>query len=128
VNQSTTHFITQMKLRELHRQRENLRTAYRSLSDEVRAADSPGERLRRLYAGLRKITVAGQSLHPDVVNLELLLHELDTGVLSPDVSQNPSALRHVSLPHHGTGPAATDRAATRSGYIAGRDETPGHRD
>jgi hypothetical protein len=85
MNHSTTQFITQMKLRELHRQRERLRTAYRALSAEVAAAQQPGERLRRLYTGLAKVTVAGQVLHPDVVNLDLLLHELDAGVLSPDV-------------------------------------------
>lgn len=85
MSHSTTQFITQMKLRELRRQRAKLREAYEGLGEEVARAQEPGERLRRLYDGLRGLTFAGQALHPDVVNLEVLLYEVDTGMASPDV-------------------------------------------
>lgn len=82
---STTQFITQMKLRELRRQRAKLREAYESLSEAVAGARKPSDRLHKLYEGLRGMTFAGQPLHPDVVNLEILLHEAESGAASPDV-------------------------------------------
>ena len=85
MSHSTTQFITQMKLRELHRQRAKLREAYQGLREAVTAAPQPGERLRVLYDGLRGLTFAGQPLHPDVVNLEILLYEVESGAASPDV-------------------------------------------
>ncbi|HJT76534.1 MAG TPA: reverse transcriptase domain-containing protein, partial [Gemmataceae bacterium] len=85
MSSSTVQFITEMKLRELHRQREQFRTDYGRLSEEVAAAPTPAERLRRLYDGLRRLRFAGQPLHPDVVNLDVLLYEAQAGALSPDV-------------------------------------------
>src|SRR5579871_6018846 len=85
MNHPTTQFITRMKLRELRRQRARLRDAYEGLRAEVAEAREPGERLRKLYDGLRGLTCAGQALHPDVVNLEVLLHEAETGTASPEV-------------------------------------------
>ena len=85
MSHSTTQFITQMKLRELRRQRVELREAYEGLREEVAGAPEPGDRLRRLYDGLRGLTSAGQPLHPDVVNLEVLLHEAEAGTASPEV-------------------------------------------
>lgn len=85
MNHPTTQFITQMKLRELRRQRAKLRDAYESLRGKVAEAHEPGERLRKLYDGLRGLAFAGQTLHPDVVNLEVLLHEAETGTASPEV-------------------------------------------
>jgi hypothetical protein len=85
MSHSTTQFITQMKLRELRRQRAKLREAYETLRAEVAGAGDPGTRLRRLYDGLRGLAFAGQPLHPDVVNLEVLLHEADAGTAAPEV-------------------------------------------
>src|SRR5947209_6664106 len=85
MSDSTVQFVTQMKLRELHRQRVRLREAYRQLGEAVAAAHEPGDRLRKLYHGLRELTFAGQRLHPELVNLEILLTEIDSGTLSPAV-------------------------------------------
>jgi hypothetical protein len=79
VTPSTTQFITQMKLRELRRQREKLREAYRALGEIIARTKTPAARLRKLYEGLREIKFAGQSLHPEVVNLEILLREAEAG-------------------------------------------------
>src|SRR4051812_20772131 len=85
MSQSTVQFITQMKLRELHRQRDQLREAYRRLEESVAGVRDPGGRLRRLYDGLRGLKFAGLPLHPEVVNLEILLDEAEAGTLAPDV-------------------------------------------
>jgi hypothetical protein len=82
---STVQFITGMKLRELRRQREQFRASYRQLRQEVEAAADPAERLRRLYRGLQALKFAGQPLHPEVVNLEMALGELEAGTLAADV-------------------------------------------
>jgi hypothetical protein len=82
---STVQFITGMKLRELRRQRERLRDSYRRLRRDVEAAADDRERLRRLYEGLQGLQLAGQPLHPEVVNLEIALRELDAGALAADV-------------------------------------------
>jgi reverse transcriptase-like protein len=85
MSNSTTQFITQMKLRELRRQRVQFREAYEQLSAEVAGAGDPGDRLRRLYDGLRRLKFAGQPLHPEVVNLEILLYEIGAGSVSPEI-------------------------------------------
>jgi hypothetical protein len=85
MSQSTTQFITQMKLRELHRQRIKLREAYRHLGEEVAETREPADRLRRLCDGLRGLNFAGQPLHPEVVNLEILRYEAEAGTIAPDV-------------------------------------------
>src|SRR5262245_4078176 len=85
MSHSTTQFITQMKLRELRRQRGMLSKAYRELQVEVAGEREPGDRLCKLYDGLRRLTFAGQPLHPDVVNLEVLLHEVDAAAAAPEV-------------------------------------------
>jgi hypothetical protein len=82
---STAQFITAMKLRELNRQRTKLRETYRELAEKSAALQRPESRLKTLYEGLRQISFAGQPLHPDVVNLEMLFFEDDAGTLSPDV-------------------------------------------
>jgi hypothetical protein len=85
MSNSTTQFITQMKLRELHRQRVQLRAAYQRLSEEAAQAREPGDRLRKLSDGLKELAFAGQPLHPEVVNLEILLAAVESGTLSPAV-------------------------------------------
>src|SRR4051794_12952382 len=85
MSHSATQFITQMRLRELRRQRAKLREAYEGLRGEVAGVAGPGARLRRLYDGLRGLAFAGRPLHPDVVNLEVLLHEVDAGTAAPEV-------------------------------------------
>jgi hypothetical protein len=86
MSSSTTQFITGMKLRELHRQRDRLRETYQRLGAEVAQARDTGLRLRALSEGLRGLKFAGQPLHPEVVNLETLLFEAEAGTLSPDVA------------------------------------------
>jgi hypothetical protein len=81
---STVQFITQMKLRELQRQRLRLREAYRALGEGA-GSGTPAERLRHLHDGLGELAFAGQPLHPDVANLDVLLYEAEAGVLAPDV-------------------------------------------
>jgi hypothetical protein len=83
---STVQFITGMKLRELQRQRARFRDSYRRLRQSVDAAADATERLRRLYHGLQELKFAGQPLHPEVVNLEIALRELEAGTLAPDVT------------------------------------------
>jgi hypothetical protein len=82
---STVQFITAMKLRELQRQREHFRDSYRRLRQEVEAAADSMQRLRRLYEGLQAMKLSGQPLHPEVVNLEMALRELEAGTLAPDM-------------------------------------------
>lgn len=83
----TVEFITRMKLRELHRQRETFQQTYRELQAEADAAESPGERLKVLYEGLREIEFARQKLHPDIMNLEVLLHEIESGAAADELVQ-----------------------------------------
>jgi hypothetical protein len=71
----TERFITEMKLRELRKQREKLLAKYDEI-DET-AADSDAQRLRFLYDELQELTFAQQKLHPDVGNLNVLLQELN---------------------------------------------------
>lgn len=66
-------FITQMKLRELREQRTYLLRTYAELQQQTEQAATEEEKLRLLYDGLRQIKFAGQPLHPDVANLQLLL-------------------------------------------------------
>jgi hypothetical protein len=82
---STVQFITGMKLRELQRQRQQFRESYRQLRRQMDAAPDAAHRLPRLYHGLQGVKFAGQPLHPEVVNLEMALRELETGTLAPDV-------------------------------------------
>jgi hypothetical protein len=85
MSDSTVQFITQMKLRELHRQRAKLREAYGRLGEEIARAEGPAQRLHKLSDDLRGLTFAGRPLHPDVANLDVLLFAADAGALSADV-------------------------------------------
>lgn len=67
------YFITHMKLRELREQRVKLTRVYNELQQKVSAEPTNFGRLRVLYNGLRQVAFANQKLHPNVVNLELLL-------------------------------------------------------
>jgi hypothetical protein len=81
---STVQFISRMKLQELNRQRIKLREVYRQLA-EAASAGRKADRLRTLYEGLRELKFAGQPLHSDVVNLEILLDNAEAGSVSPDM-------------------------------------------
>jgi hypothetical protein len=72
----TERFIAGMKLRELRKQRDDLRATYDRLSADLAASGDDADRLRRLYDGLREVKFAGRALHPDVANLDVLLTEL----------------------------------------------------
>ncbi len=85
MDNTTAQFITQTKLHELHKQRDHLRESYRRLEEEAAAQPDLAQRLRLLYQRLSELNVAGQSLHPEVVNLELLFHEIEAGSLSADL-------------------------------------------
>lgn len=74
---SSEQFITQMKFRELREQREKALAAYEQLEHMTAMAPDDAARLRVLYAGLQELRFAKQALHPNVANLELIIHELD---------------------------------------------------
>jgi hypothetical protein len=84
MSDATMQFVTAMKLRELHRQRDRLRDAYQTLADDTQA-DAGATRLRKLYEGLREIRFAGRPLHPDLANLEVLLFLAEAGTLSTEL-------------------------------------------
>src|SRR5579871_3417632 len=73
---SIEQFIAHMKLQELRVQRERLLTAYAEITREVAAATADTAVVQLLYERLRQLRFAGQNLHPEVANLEPLLHEI----------------------------------------------------
>jgi hypothetical protein len=81
---TSEQFITQMKLRELRAQRDQLQSAYAAMSVRDAQTASDGERVAQLYAGLRALTFAGQPFHPEIANLQPLLHEMTTGRAVPE--------------------------------------------
>ena len=85
MSNSTVQFVTRMKLRELHQQRAKLHDAYQQLDREVAATSDDGERVLKLSQGLRELKFAGQPLHPEVVNLEILQHAIGSGALSAEL-------------------------------------------
>ena len=76
---TSEQFITQMKLRELRKQRDQFRAAYAALSEKVAQADNDAQRVVLLYKGLQAVKFADQPLHPEVANLEPLLHTIEQG-------------------------------------------------
>ncbi|GER91317.1 hypothetical protein KDW_54790 [Dictyobacter vulcani] len=70
------YLIAQTKLQELRRQRPRLARAYRELEQQLEQTPTTLQQLRLLFTGLRKITMAGIALHPDVANLEPMLNGL----------------------------------------------------
>jgi hypothetical protein len=73
----TERFITQMKLRELRKQRDLLLAKYDELSTDVGSATDEANRLRQLYTGLQSLKFAQQKLHPDLHNLNIPLYEAE---------------------------------------------------
>src|SRR4051794_40922831 len=67
-----TRLLAQIKLRETQRQRDRLRKQYDAIEARVARADTPLERLRALYQGLREVTFAQKPLHPGVRELDAL--------------------------------------------------------
>ncbi len=80
---TTEHFITQMKLHELRRQRDRLRHAYTELQQQIAGAPDSAARLQYLYESLLELKFADQPLHPQVANLDVLLKELEMGHADP---------------------------------------------
>lgn len=74
--------IAQIKLAEMHRQRDQLSKHYAALEEKARAAGSDLERFHVLYESLQQIKFAQKPLHPDVANLNLLFLEEATGTAS----------------------------------------------
>lgn len=87
MNNPTLQFVTQMKLRELRSQRERLRAAYGKIEGELQEAAGPKDQLERLYHGLQAIEFAGQPLHPEAVNLDVLFAEAEAETLSPELQE-----------------------------------------
>jgi len=76
---TSEQFITQMKLRELRSQRDQLQATYDSISTHDTEAADDAARVAQLYNGLRALTFAGQPFHPEIANLEPLLHQMMAG-------------------------------------------------
>lgn len=81
---SSEQFITRMKLAELRSQREQLRSAYDAISARDAEAADDAARVAQLYNGLRALTFAGQAFHPEIANLEPLLHAMIAGRAIPE--------------------------------------------
>ncbi|MFC7484392.1 hypothetical protein ACFQX7_36225 [Luedemannella flava] len=62
---STTQFVTAVKLQELRAQHTRLRVAYDRLTAEAAAGADPYQRLMHLYRGLADLTYAGRKVHPN---------------------------------------------------------------
>lgn len=71
--QTTQQFITSIKLKELQRQRAYLSEAYQAIQTNTQQATQPLEKLKVLYEGLSNLKFAGQRLHPNIENLDVLL-------------------------------------------------------
>lgn len=80
---SSEQFITRMKLRELQAQRDQLQRSYEQIAQRAAAPDDETH-IRALYEGMQALTFAGEPFHPDVKNLEMLLHDMDAGRASAD--------------------------------------------
>src|SRR5919202_1553080 len=80
----TTH-LAWIKLRETRRQRDRLQKQYDAIEARVARADSPLERLRALYQGLREVTFAQKALHPDVRELDALYLADELGEVPPEL-------------------------------------------
>jgi hypothetical protein len=81
---ATSRAVAQIKLRELHRQRDLLHEHYAALEKDAATAPDLRRRLDVLYQGLRTAKFAQQSLHPEVANLEALFLEAEQGAASPE--------------------------------------------
>ncbi|GIJ61686.1 reverse transcriptase domain-containing protein [Virgisporangium aurantiacum] len=89
---STTRFITAVKLRELRAQRDELRGVYDDLATRAAAATDPHGRLTELATGLGDLTLAGRTLHPELADLRVLVNgSLAGGLTSPDLVERWSA-------------------------------------
>src|SRR4051812_6528404 len=80
-----TRLLAQNKLRETQRQRDRLRKQYDAIEARVARADTPLERLRALYQGLREVTFAQKPLHPGVRELEALYLADELGAVPPEL-------------------------------------------
>jgi hypothetical protein len=81
---TSEQFITRMKLRELRSQRDQLQSAYDSISARLTEAADDAAHVTQLYSGLRALTFVGQPFHPEIANLEPLLHEMVAGRAIPE--------------------------------------------
>ncbi|MBA3824452.1 MAG: hypothetical protein H0X24_11230 [Ktedonobacterales bacterium] len=78
-------FITQMKLRELRRQRDKLMETYTAIEQRLAATPERSQAITILYEGLRDIAFAHNPLHPTVRQLDVLIHKLTTAQSSDDL-------------------------------------------
>src|SRR5438105_4816188 len=73
-----------MTLRELRIQREQFRAMYAAISGQAARATGESQPVVLLYRGLGGVKFANQRLHPEVANLEPLLHEFEHGHASAE--------------------------------------------
>ncbi|GAA1835509.1 hypothetical protein GCM10009682_62100 [Luedemannella flava] len=76
---STTQFVTAVKLQELRAQHTRLRVAYDRLTAEAAAGADPYQRLMHLYRGLADLTYAGRKVHPELADLGVLANDTVPG-------------------------------------------------
>jgi hypothetical protein len=89
---STTQFVTAVKLRELRAQHSQLREAYDRLTLQAEAATDPYQRLRHLYRGLADLTFAGGKVHPELADLGVLANDTLPGrAISADLVERWSS-------------------------------------
>jgi hypothetical protein len=77
--------LTQIKLRELERQRDRLHQHYAAVEERANQASEPLQRLQALYDGLRAARFAQTPLHPDVANLDAVLFQARAGRAEPEL-------------------------------------------
>ncbi len=89
---STTQFVTAVKLRELRAQHSQLREAYDRLTAQVDATTDPYQRLRHLYRGLADLTYGGRKVHPELADLGVLANDtLPGAAISADLVERWSS-------------------------------------
>lgn len=76
MSENNQAFITRMKLAELSKQRDYLLTTCTTLSQANTDHQPSSVRLEQLYEGLKQIAFAGNSLHPDIASLHLLMDNI----------------------------------------------------
>lgn len=92
LSDSTTQFVTAVKLQELRAQHSQLRAAYDRLSAQVEATTGPYQRLRHFYRGLAGLTYAGRKVHPELADLGVLANETLPGLaISADLAERWSS-------------------------------------
>src|SRR5436305_14732235 len=94
---NTTQLLAQIKLRETEKQRDRLHGLYDAIEARVGQTVTPLDRLRVLHEGLRAITFAQRSLHPDIANLDALYLADEPGAVPPELIADRTRLLEREL-------------------------------